>query len=160
MTAPSPDPTPTGVGATALGGASGSVAPAGVTGPDDRSVGDLVGSLSADLSRLVRDEMRLAQAEVTAKAKKAGVGVGAFGAAGVLALYAVGVLLAAAVLGLATALPAWLSALIVGVVVLVVAAVAALVGKKKVQEAAPPVPTRAVASVKADVQEIKESVKR
>lgn len=141
-------------GATALG------APTGGNAPDDRSLGDLVGSLSADLSRLVRDELRLAQAEVTTKAKKAGVGVGAFGAAGVLALYAVGVLLAAAVLGLATALPAWLAALIVGVVVLVVAGVAALVGKKKVEEAAPPVPTRAVESVKTDVQEIKESVHR
>ena len=126
----------------------------------DRSVGDLVSSVSTDLSRLVRDEIRLAQVEVTEKAKKAGVGVGAFGAAGVLALYAVGVLLAAAVLGLATVLPGWLAALIVGVVVLVVAGVAALVGKKKVEEAAPPLPTRAVESVKTDVQEIKETIKR
>jgi uncharacterized membrane protein YqjE len=126
----------------------------------DRSVGDLVSSVSTDLSRLVRDEIRLAQVEVTEKAKKAGVGVGAFGAAGVLALYAVGVLLAAAVLGLATVLPGWLAALIVGVVVLVVAGIAALIGKKKVEEAAPPVPTRAVESVKTDVQEIKETIKR
>ena len=153
-TAPEPpasDPTPT-AGATALGAER-------ATGAD-RSVGELVSSVSADLTRLVRDEMRLAQAEVTAKAKKAGVGVGAFGAAGVLALYAVGVLLAAAVLGLATVLPGWLAALIVGVVVLVVAGVAALVGKKKVEEAAPPVPTRAVESVKTDVQEIKETIHR
>ena len=159
MSATPTDPTPTGAGASALGVPSG--APTSGTGrASEPSVGELVGALSADLSRLVRDEMRLAQAEVSAKAKKAGVGVGAFGAAGVLGLYAVGVLLAAAVLGLATALPAWLAALIVGVVVLVVAGVAALVGKKKVQEAAPPVPTRAVGSVKTDVQEIKESVKR
>ncbi|GAA1849230.1 phage holin family protein [Microlunatus capsulatus] len=148
------DPTPTGAGASALD------TPAGAAAPADRSVGELVSSLSTDLSRLVRDEMRLAQAEVTTKAKKAGIGVGAFGAAGVLALYAVGVLLAAAVLGLSTVLPGWLAALIVGVVVLLVAGVAALVGRKKVQEAAPPVPTRAVESVKTDVQEIKESVKR
>lgn len=136
-----------------------SVTPA-VTAPADRSVGDLVSSVSADLTRLVRDEMRLAQAEVSAKAKKAGVGVGAFGAAGVLALYAVGVLLAAAVLGLSTVVAPWLAALIVAVVVLIAAGIAALVGKKKVSEAAPPVPTRTVESVKTDVQEIKESVKR
>jgi hypothetical protein len=154
MSASPLDPTPTGAGATALG------APAATSSPADRSVGDLVSSLSTDLSRLVRDEMRLAQAEVTTKAKKAGVGVGAFGAAGVLALYAVGVLLAAAVLGLATVLPAWLAALIVAVVVLLVAGVAALIGKKKVSEAAPPVPTRAVESIKTDVQQIKESVHR
>jgi len=128
--------------------------------PAKASIGDLVSSVTTDLSRLVRDELRLAQAEVTDKAKKAGVGVGAFGAAGVLALFAFGVLLAAAVLALALVLPGWLAALIVGVVLLLVAGVAALVGKKKVSEAAPPVPTRAVESVKTDVQEIKETIKR
>ncbi|WP_375422933.1 phage holin family protein [uncultured Friedmanniella sp.] len=138
-------------GATALGSANSTVQP---------SLGELVGSISTDLTRLVRDEMRLAQAEVADKAKKAGVGVGAFGAAGVLALYGIGVLLAAAVLALALVLPGWLAALIVGVVVLLVAGVAALVGKKKVNEAAPPVPTRTVASVKTDVAEIKESIHR
>ena len=70
------------------------------------------------------------------------------------------VLIAAAVLGLATVLPAWLAALIVGVVILVVAGVAALIGKKKVSEAGPAVPERTVASVKEDVAEIKESIKR
>jgi hypothetical protein len=143
-----PEPT---TGSTALTSANSTVEP---------SLGELVGSISSDLTRLVRDEMRLAQAEVTEKAKKAGVGVGAFGAAGVLALYAIGVLLAAAVLALALVLPGWLAALIVGVVVLLVAGVAALVGKKKVNEAAPPVPTRTVASVKTDVAEIKESIHR
>jgi hypothetical protein len=78
----------------------------------------------------------------------------------VLALYGIGVLLAAAVLALALVLPGWLAALIVGVVVLLVAGVAALVGKKKVSEAAPPVPTRAVANVKTDVAEIKETIHR
>ena len=128
--------------------------------PADKSVGDLVRSLSEDLSSLVRDEIRLAQAEVGEKAKKAGIGIGAFGGAGVVALYALGVLIAAAVLGLATALPAWLAALIVAVVLLVIAGVAALIGKKKLSEAAPPVPTRAIASTKADVAEIKESIHR
>ena len=128
--------------------------------PADKSVGDLVRSLSEDLSRLVRDEIRLAQAEVSEKAKKAGIGIGAFGGAGVVALYGLGVLIAAAVLGLAAALPAWLAALIVAVVLFVVAAVAALFGRKKLQEAEPPVPTRAIASTKADVAEIKESIHR
>lgn len=128
--------------------------------PADKSVGELVRSLSEDLSSLVRDEIRLAQAEVGEKAKKAGIGIGAFGGAGVVALYALGVLIAAAVLGLATALPAWLAALIVAVVLLAVAGVAALIGKKKLSQAAPPVPTRAIASTKADVAEIKESIHR
>ena len=128
--------------------------------PADKSVGELVRSLSEDLSRLVRDEIRLAQAEVGEKAKKAGIGIGAFGGAGVIALYGLGVLIAAAVLGLATAVPAWLAAVIVAVVLFVVAAVAALVGRKKLQQAGPPVPTRAIATTKADVAEIKESIHR
>jgi hypothetical protein len=142
-------------------GSSASVSSAsGSTSSADASLGDLVKAMSTDLSRLVRDELQLAQVELSAKAKTAGVGIGAFGGAGVLAFYGVAVLLAAAVLGLALVLPAWLAALIVGVVVLAIAGVAALIGKKKVEEAAPAVPERTVASVKEDVAEIKESIKR
>ena len=93
--------------------------------PADASAGELVKAVSADLSRLVRDEIQLAQTELSAKAKHAGIGVGAFGGAGVLALYGIAVLIAAAVLGLAVALPPWLAALIVGVVVLAIAGVIA-----------------------------------
>ena len=138
---------------------TGSAAP-GSLAPADASVGELIKAMSADLSRLVRNEMQLAQTEISAKAKKAGVGVGAFGGAGVLALYGIGVLIAAAVLGLAVVLPPWLAALLIGIVVLAVAGVVALVGKRKVSEAAPVVPERTVASVKEDVAEIKESIQR
>lgn len=149
------------VSASAMSSRSSSTTAAAVTSdPADKSVGDLVRSLSEDLSRLVRDEIRLAQAEVSEKAKKAGIGIGAFGGAGVVALYGLGVLVAAAVLGLAAVLPAWLAALIVAVVLFVVAAAAALVGRKKLQEAGPPVPTRAIETTKADVAEIKESIQR
>ena len=134
--------------------------PSGSSAPADSSVGDLVKAMSADLSRLVRDEIQLAQTEMSAKIKQAGVGVGAFGAAGVLALYGLAVLIAAAVLGLALVMSAWLAALIVGVVVLAIAGVVALVGKKKVDQAAPVVPERTVANVKQDVAEIKESIQR
>jgi uncharacterized membrane protein YqjE len=128
--------------------------------PADRSLGELVKFVSEDLSHLVRSEIRLAQVEVTQKAKGLGAGIGAFGAAGVLALFGVGLLLTTAVLALSLVLPAWLAALIVTVVVFVIAGIAALLGKKKVNEAGPPVPTRAVESVKDDVQEIKETIKR
>jgi uncharacterized membrane protein YqjE len=155
---------------TSIGSPGGSTSPAtssaatssspATSSSSDSSVGDLVKAMSADLSRLVRDELQLAQVELSAKAKTAGVGIGAFGGAGVLAFYGVAILLAAAVLGLDLVLPAWLAALIVGVVVLAIAGIAALVGKKKVSEAAPAVPERTVASVKEDVAEIKESIKR
>jgi hypothetical protein len=128
--------------------------------PADASVGELVKAMSTDLSRLVRDEIQLAQTEISAKAKQAGIGVGAFGGAGVLALYGLAVLIAAAILGLSLVLPPWLAALIVGVVILAIAGVAALIGKKKISEAAPVVPEKTVASVKEDVAEIKESIQR
>jgi hypothetical protein len=132
----------------------------GPADPSEKSVGELIRSMSEDLSALVRDEIRLAQAEVGEKAKKAGVGIGAFGGAGVVALYGLGVLVAAAVLGLANVVSPWLAALIVGVVLFVVAGIAALVGKKELSQAAPPVPSQAIASVKTDVAEIKESIRK
>jgi hypothetical protein len=131
--------------------------PAGVRpgGASDPSTGELVSQLSQEVSQLVRDELRLAQVEVSGKAKKAGVGVGMFGAAGILALYGGGVLIATAILALALAVDAWLAALIVGVVLLAVAGVAALLGKKRVAEAGPPVPTLAVDNVKEDVDAVR-----
>jgi uncharacterized membrane protein YqjE len=123
----------------------------------EQSTGELVSRLSQDVSQLVRDELRLAQAEVSGKAKKAGLGAGMLGAAGVLALYGLGVLIATAVLALALVLDAWLAALIVAIVLLVVAGIAGLLGKKRVTEAAPPVPERAVDSVKRDVDAVRHA---
>jgi MFS family permease len=122
----------------------------------DTSTGELVGRLSQQMSTLVRDEIRLAQLDLTEKGKRVGVGAGALGGAGAIAYLAAATLIAAAVLGLAEAVPGWLSALIVGLVLLVVAGALALFGKKKVQSATPPVPTEAVEGLKQDVQTVKE----
>jgi hypothetical protein len=118
----------------------------------DASAGELVKQLSEQTSRLVRQEMELAKAELAIKGKRAGVGAGMFGTAGLLGLYAVGALIAAAIAALATAVDTWLAALIVAVVLGAAAGVAALMGKNKVQEALPPVPEDSVESVKEDVQ--------
>ncbi len=123
--------------------------------PQDRSTGELLSELSEQVSTLVRDEIRLARAEVSEAGKRFGIGAGLFGGAGVMAWFGFGVLVAAAVLGLATALDAWLAALIVAVVLFLVAAVMALVGKKNVDKA-PSVPGNRVESVKADVSAVKE----
>jgi hypothetical protein len=128
--------------------------------PGNQSIAELIKQVSEESSRLLRGELKLAQAEMTQKAKTAGVGVGAFGAAAVLGWFALGCFLATAILALALVLPAWLAALIVAVVVAIAAGIAALVGKKKVAEAGPPVPTDTVESVKKDVEEIKESARR
>lgn len=129
-------------------------------GPAEPTVAQLIQQVTEESSRLVRTELKLAQVEMTQKAKTAGVGLGAFGAAGILALYGVGCLILTGVYALSLVLPAWAAALIVGAVVLAVAAVAALLGRKKVSEATPPVPDHAVQNVKADVAEIKESARR
>ncbi|MBE7323797.1 phage holin family protein [Nocardioides sp. Y6] len=129
--------------------------PGAPTPPPDPSTGQLVSQLSTEISRLVRDELQLAQLEVTGKAKKAGIGVGMFGAAGLVALYGLGVLLAAIVLALALVVDAWLAALIVAVVLFAIAGVAALLGKKQVSEASPPVPRQAMANVKEDIDAVR-----
>ena len=113
---------------------------------------ELVRQLSDQTSRLIRQEMALARAELTAKGKQAGIGAGLFGGAGVFGLLALGALTATAIAALAQAMDTWLAALIVTVLWAVVAAVMALVGKNRVQEALPPVPEDSVESVKEDVQ--------
>jgi Putative Actinobacterial Holin-X, holin superfamily III len=128
--------------------------------PEDASTGQLVGRLTEQISRLVRDEARLAQAEVTQKAKRLGTGAGLFGGAGLFAFLGLAVLVAAAVLALALVLPGWLAALVVAVVLLAVAGVLALVGKRDVQKGTPPVPTEAIASTRTDIQTVKESARR
>jgi hypothetical protein len=113
---------------------------------------ELLKQLSDQTSRLIRQEMALARAELSVKGKQAGVGAGLFGGAGVFALYALGALTAAAIAALALALDTWLAALIVALIWAAVAGVMALVGKNRVQEALPPVPEDTVESVKEDMQ--------
>jgi uncharacterized membrane protein YqjE len=128
-------------------------------GPD-ASAGELVKQLSEQVSRLIRDELKLAEYEMTRKAKRMGRGAGMFGGSGLVALYGIGCLLAAAIIGLASVLPAWAAAVIVGGALLVIAGVAALLGKSQVSKAVPPMPEQTVQSVKADVEEIKERAHR
>jgi Putative Actinobacterial Holin-X, holin superfamily III len=121
-------------------------------GPREASAADLVKQLTEQTSRLVRHEVELAKAELSIKGKRAGIGAGMFGGAGVLGLYAGGALVAAAIAALALAMATWLAALIIAVVLGAAAGVVALMGKRKVQEAMPPVPQHSVESVKEDVQ--------
>jgi Putative Actinobacterial Holin-X, holin superfamily III len=126
----------------------------------EQSTGELIKLLSEQVSTLVRDELKLAQLEMTRKGKQAGIGVGMLGGGGMLALYGIGCLIACAIIGISRVLAPWLSALVVGVALLAVAGIAALVGKSRLQQATPPVPQEAVQSIKADVDEIKERTHR
>ena len=129
--------------------------------PDqEHSTGELVKMMSEQVSVLIRDELKLAQLEMTSKGKQAALGAGMFGASGLVAVYGVGCLLACAIIAISGVVAAWLAALIVGAALLAAAAGAALIGKRRLQRATPPVPEETVASVKADVEEIKERTHR
>ncbi|MEJ7832755.1 MAG: phage holin family protein [Nocardioides sp.] len=121
----------------------------------DEPIGALVHRLSEQIPELVRSEMRLAQVELTEKGKRAGIGVGAFGAAGLLAIFGLGTLIAAAVLALDLVLPAWAAALIVAAVLFLVAAAGAMFGKKEIATATPAAPESAIEGLKEDVATMK-----
>ncbi|MFE6647022.1 phage holin family protein [Nocardioides sp. NPDC057772] len=121
----------------------------------DASMGELVSRLSDEMSSLVRGELELARLELTEKAKHTGKGAGALGAAGLVALYGVGALIATAILALALVMDAWLAALLVGVVLLAIAGGIALFGKKQVSEGVPMKPERATENLKRDMEAVK-----
>jgi Putative Actinobacterial Holin-X, holin superfamily III len=126
----------------------------------DSPIGELVGRLSDDTVRLVRDEIRLARAEMTQKAKAAGIGGGLFAGAGICGLYGIGVLIAAAVVGLSLVVALWVATLIVAVALFTVAGFAALMGKRELGRAGPPLPIEAVQSTRQDVDELKRGLRQ
>lgn len=127
-----------------------------VPSTEPRSIGQLVSDLGEQTSQLVRAEIALAKAEVTAKAQVFGMGAGMLAAAGVLALYVLAAAIATAILGLSTVWAPWLAALVVTAFLLIVTVVLALIGIRAVKKASPPAPTRAVERVQEDVAALKE----
>jgi uncharacterized membrane protein YqjE len=125
----------------------------------DRSIAELLKQLSDQTTTLARQEVDLAKAELAAKGKQAGLGAGMFGGATMFGLYGLGALTACAILALATAVSAWLAALIVAAVYGVIAGVLALAGKSKVKKGVPPVPEQTVETVKEDVELAKQRAK-
>jgi hypothetical protein len=123
-------------------------------------VGDLVQRASQQLSQLVRDEMRLAQAEMTEKGKRFGKGGGLFGGAGLIGVLTLQAAVATVIAALSLVMDVWVAALIVTGVLAAVTALMAVLGKQQVRKASPPTPERTVDSVKADVSEIKERAQR
>lgn len=122
---------------------------------EGKSTADLFRDLSNEMTTLVHQEVDLAKVELAEKTKRMGAGVGMFGGAAVTALLGAGALVAAAIAGIATALSVWLSALIVGGVLLAVAGVMALAGRTEVAQGTPPIPQEAIQSSKEDVEWLK-----
>ncbi|TGO05613.1 phage holin family protein [Serinibacter arcticus] len=123
--------------------------------PLQPTLGELIASLSLQLTTLVKGEVELAKAQVAEKGKSMGLGIGLFVGAGLFGFFAFAVLIATAVLGIATALPAWLSALIVGVALLLFAGLLAFVGKKSLDKAKEVKP-EPVANLKQDIEIVKD----
>ena len=131
------------------GGPDGAVAPA--TDPRERGIGELVKDLASQTSTLVRQEIQLAQAEVTQKGKVAGKGAGLLAGAAVFGLLALGALTAGLIALLDKAMATWVAALIVMALWAIVALVLAKAGQKSLQRATPPAP-QTVETVKEDIQ--------
>lgn len=127
--------------------------------PRERPAAELVRDLSTQVSTLVRQEMELAKAELTAKGKEAGKGASMFGGAGAFAFYGLGAIVAAAILLLSrTSIATWLAAVIVGAALFLLAGILALAGRSFTKRAVPPAPEQTVASVKEDLRFTKEHV--
>lgn len=125
------------------------------TDSHEPSAAELVKQVSEQTQRLIRQELALARLEISEKARHAGLGAGMLAGAGAVAFFAVGTLIAMSVLLLATALDAWLAALIVTVALLAIAGVLALMGKGQLSRATPATPEQTIESVKADVEEVR-----
>ena len=141
--------------------ASGAAGP--VSGPDphrpasqqelrELPVGELVKQLAEETSLLVREELQLARAELTQQGKRAGIGVGELGGAGLMGLYALGALTACFIAALALVLPVWAAALIVAAVYGAIAGVLALIGRRELQQNLPPKAPRTQRTVQEDIE--------
>jgi hypothetical protein len=114
--------------------------------------GELVKQLAEETATLVRQEIALARAEVTTKSRRAGIGLGELGGAGLAALFALGALTTCFIAALDLLLPLWAAALVVAVVYGAVAAGLALTGRRQLQENVPPTPERTGKSMKENVE--------
>lgn len=124
----------------------------------ERSFAELLQDILANVQEIIRSEFRLAKTEVREEVAKARKSVSTLGAGVVIALYALGFLLLAAVHALQMVMPAWLAALIVGTVVAIIAAALIGIGAKGLKQVNA-VPEKTIASVKENVQWVKHQVR-
>ncbi|WP_308169603.1 phage holin family protein [Acrocarpospora catenulata] len=122
------------------------------------SMPELVQQVSDQVSRLVKNEVRLAKTELTHKGQHAKKGAAMFGGAGLMAFFGAATLIACVVLAIALVLPAWAAALIVGVALLVLAGLLAAVGRFHVTQTGPPTPAATMRSIRADIDAVKAGV--
>jgi Putative Actinobacterial Holin-X, holin superfamily III len=122
---------------------------------DGKTTAELAGDLTRQITGLVHSEIQLAKAEVSEKGRRFGLGAGGFGLSGLMGVFGLGCLVAAAVVAVHLEVVLWAACLAVGFGCLAVAAFAALLARRQVKKATPPVPTQAIESTKEDVQWVK-----
>jgi uncharacterized membrane protein YqjE len=121
---------------------------------EDRSLGSLVSTLSGDMSKLMRQELALAKAELREEAKEAGKAAGMLGGAGFAGWMAAIFLSTTVMWLLSKAIDLTLAALVVTILWGAAAAVLGLAGKKKLQQLSPK-PEQTVETLKEDAQWLK-----
>lgn len=127
------------------------------------SLGELVSRISENITALVRGEIALAKAKGKRMALKLGVGAGLLAAAGVLAAYGTGFLLAAIARLIALVLPLWAGQLIVALVLLIIAGVLAGIGATRLKAASqdvPDTPARLNQDVTAATQAVRTGLEK
>lgn len=122
---------------------------------ETRSVTELVNDATEQMARLIRDEIKLAELEVQSKGKRLGRGAAVTGAGALAACYGAAAVIAAVIIALAGPLSGWSAALIVGAILLLVGAALAVIGKKDLQKAVPPIPQEAITGLRQDIHAIK-----
>jgi hypothetical protein len=124
---------------------------------DERSLGDLFSELSEESSRLVRQEIALAKAEITDSARRVGKDVGMIAAGGVIAYAGFIVFLGALAILLAGVMPLWLSTLLVGVIVIAVGAGLVMKGRADLHRAEL-APRQTIETLREDKEWAKEQI--
>ena len=125
---------------------------------DDRSIGELVAELSQETVTLVRQEIQLAQAEMTQKATRVGKNVGFLVVGGVVAYTGALALIAAAIIILGKVIPLWLSAAIIGFVIVVVGLILVIKGANTLRRENP-APQETVETLKEDSEWLKDQTR-
>lgn len=125
--------------------------------PLQPTVGELLATMTTQVSTLIKDEIELVKTQLAEKGKLLGVGVGLFVGAALFGFLALLVLITTAILALALVLPAWAAALIIAVVLLLVAGALAFIGKKQL-DAGNQINPDIGANVKQDIEVVKEGL--
>lgn len=120
-----------------------------------KSLGELITALPRLVVDLLKAEFERLKAEFAQKAKYAGIGIGLFVVAAAFLFFALGVLVAAAILGLAVVLPGWAAALIVFGALVLIAVVLVLIGVASLKRVNGVAPSETIASVRSDVDALK-----